>query len=201
MSPWPVRMLRELAEVSTGVPVRVKDDAAAGSGTPVVSVGSLQEGGIAPVHTLPELGVPLTDAERMRAVLKPGFVLLSARGAALRTALVGPEHDGTLANHTVLIIRPSGEVSGATLYATLRLPRMVHQLEQMARESTATRAWRPVDVERLQIPVPPRPVQEKVEQLIHAQERHLAAARRALELRREAVWTALGEALEGKVLP
>ncbi|HEU4883422.1 MAG TPA: hypothetical protein VFT45_14270 [Longimicrobium sp.] len=201
MSAWPVKALWELAEVTTGVPVRVKDDAAPGSGTPVVSVGSLQEGGIAPVHTLPRFEPPLTDAERNRAVLQPGFVLLSARGAALRMALVGPEHDGALANHTVLIIRPFGEVGGAALYATLRLPGMVHQLEQMARESTATRAWRPVDVERLRVPVPPGPVQQMVEQLIRAEERHLAAARRALDLRREAVWTALGEALEGKVLP
>ena len=153
------------------------------------------------VDTLLVLSLSLTDAEQMRAVLRPGYVLLSARGASLRIALVGPEHEGALANHTVLIIQPHGEVGGATLYAALRMPRVMHQLEQISRDSTATRAWRAADVGRISIPVPPPPVQAMVEKLIAAEARHQAAAHRALTLRSEAVWAALGDVLEGKVAP
>lgn len=202
MSAWPIRTLNDLAEIAPGVPIRVKDDPSPVFGTeyPVVSIGSLEEGVIAPADTLPLLHLSLSDAERGRAVLQPGFVLLSARGATLRMALVGPEHAGAAANHTLLVIRPLGEVSGPTLYAALRLPQVVHQLERISRDSTATRAWRPADVGRIAVPVPPATVQRKVEKLIQAEERHQAAARRALALRREAVWAALGDALVGKVV-
>jgi hypothetical protein len=203
MSAWPARPLKQLAEIAPGVPLRVKDDLPPvfGREYAVVSIGSLEEGVIAPVDTLPLLHLSLTDAEQVRAVLKPGFVLLSARGATLRMALVGPEHAGAAANHTLLVIRPFDEVSGPVLYAALRLPHVVHQLERISRDSTATRAWRPADVGRIAIPVPPAAVQQKVEKLIQAEERHQAAARRALALRRETVWAALGEALAGEVGP
>lgn len=202
-TPWPVRPLGTLASITAGVPIRVKDEGALfGSREyPVASVGSLQEGGIVPVDELPVVHLALTDAERARAVLRPDDVLMSGRGASLRMALVGPEHRGTAANHTLLVIRSHGEVSGPVLYAALRMPAVLHQLEQISRDSTATRAWRPADVGRIAIPVPPPAVQETVEKLIEAEERHQAAARHALALRREAVWAALGDALEGRMLP
>ena len=200
MSRWPVHKVAELANVTTGIPARVKDDAPsfAGEEYRVVSVGALQEGGIASVETLPLAHLDLTDAERARAMLRRGDVLLSARGAALRIALVGAEHTGAVANHTILVLHPLEHISGAALYAALRLPRVVHELEQLGRASTATRAWRPVDVERIALPVPPLPVQQKVEELLDAEGRHQAAARRALALRSEAVWSLLGEVLEGE---
>jgi hypothetical protein len=200
VSRWPLVPLRELADIVTGVPTptkgkRVPPDASEYS---LVSVGSLAETGIADREVLPVISLALSDAEQNRAVLKPGDVLLTAQGAAPRSALVRAVHAGCVANHTLLILRPLEDVRGATLYAALRLPWMVQQLERLARTSTATRAWRPSDVGSLSIHVPPGSVQEMVEDLVETAERHHASAVRAMEIRQTIVWGMLDQVLRAR---
>lgn len=197
---WPFRALKDLATISVGVttPPRRDGEPSYGPEYPVVSVGSLQQEGIAPRDTLAHLPLVLSDAERSRAMLRPGDVLLSARGAALRMALVHDEHAGAVASSTLLVIRSLGQVGGATLYAALRTPVSVQRLEQIARTSTATRAWRPSDVGAITLPVPPHDVQEMVRQLVEADGEYQSAALRALELRQDVVRALLADVLYGQ---
>lgn len=199
---WPLAALKDLATITPGVSTTTRRETPSSRDAEyhVVSIGSLHDGGIAPRSTLACIRLGLSSAEKARAVLQAGDVLLSARGAALRISLVGHEHEGAVGSSTLHVIRSRGKVGGATLYAALRTPAGVQHLEQIARTSTATRAWRPSDVGAIMVPVPPARIQGMVEQLVETDHKYQAVALRALKLRQTTVSALLAEMLHGKQL-
>ena len=192
MGTWQAEALGALAVLATGLPLRRSDAEVADEGhVQIASVGNLHPDGLRPPFAPGPIRSMLRQKELERAELLLDDVVVTARGAAFRAALVTNEESGLIANHTLIRIRPDGLLSGPAIFAALQTPRIRSEVERLARGSTATTSWLPADLGTVRIPVPPAEVQERLRQLIALDRQHRGAAAEAIALRNEAVVSAL----------
>lgn len=181
---WPVTRLREVAaDVFVGLSLH---HARQGMDVvPIVSVGDLHEGSVPPTDALPvrELDAQSID-ERYR--LREGDLLITARGSQLKVAWTQEFSAGAVASSTLLVIRPGARLSAPLLYAVLSSDEGRSRLSARAKRSTSTLALTVRDAGEVQIPVPPREVQEIIGKLVEVGEEQfrismkLATAQRLL---------------------
>lgn len=188
MSGWPKYPLRDLAaDIFVGIPAPGRGQSGASAG--FVSIGNIREGELVPsvdtdLHCLNE------TERRERYVLRPGDVLLTARGTTMKIALVR-DNAGYTANNTLMVVRAGEKASGEFLHAALLSAPLQQALMSVTRGSTSILSWRVQDVAALEIPLPPSAIRTDLAALVDAEIRHYNLSRAAADARRSAVRAAL----------
>ncbi|MCB9778544.1 MAG: hypothetical protein H6742_08290 [Alphaproteobacteria bacterium] len=179
----PHHPLGDLAEVFPGLSVaRKKSDD--GVDTPIIGVGDLDgAGNVAAAADLERAPLPLgraTDGYRVR----PGDVLLTARGTQLKVGLVDEVTDGAVLSANLLCIRlrPDRLLPGA-LAAWLITTRGQAALTGRYHSTTGLLALTTPVMRGLPVPLPPRATQERAAALFDATRIGYVAAQRAADAR------------------
>ena len=149
-----------------------------------VSVKDIGPAGI-DVRALEEIAVPhVSDVDRY--LVRPGDVLLSARGTVLKVAIVPEALAGAVATATLAVIRPVLErILPEVLAAYLRSPAGQAELRARARSATGQIALTARDIRAMKVPVPPMEDQRRIAALVRALGAYETAAGEALRARRE----------------
>ena len=182
---WPVHPLKDVVEqLFVGLPVS-RYQAREGQRAiqePVLSVGDIDAGQIAPRTSLASVALRQENYERFRA--QAGDVLLSCRGSLLKVARVSEEAAGLLVSSNLIVVRPGEKLTAAVLLVLLHSPDWQAELRLKSRSSSALMQLTTKDVERLSVPVPPPHVQAIVSELMEAEDVHYRGALQVAEARR-----------------
>jgi hypothetical protein len=178
--------LGEVASIFTGLTVsrRTSDELNAPK-EHVVGVADLDgQGGVAPRQALE--AVPLGGGRGFdKYRIQDGDVLLTARGTALKVAVVGPETAGALASSNLLVVRPDpSRLHPGALAAWLLGPRGEAELRGRTRSSALLLSLTPGELADVRVPVPSLEVQRQAAALIGASRAGYHSAMRAAEARR-----------------
>jgi hypothetical protein len=101
----------------------VPKDAKAKKGSvdrPAIHVADISDDGT--LRKCKELATVRVPADNERGVVKTGDVLLTARGAKIKAALLGRSHAGAVASSNIMVIRPATGVDGQALAEHFRSP-------------------------------------------------------------------------------
>jgi hypothetical protein len=121
---------------------------------------------------------------RDRATVRPGDVVLVARGAAFRAGLVGDSLNGALAAGNLMVLRPRLEVLlGGYLVAFLNSEVARTGLWQLSRAARAMMSLSTRDVLKFEIPVLPMGQQRGLADLVAAADEYSRTSIRAAALR------------------
>lgn len=181
---WPTQPLRAVVDqLFVGLPVsryQAKDGAAVEE--PVLSVGDLGEGQLAPRSELTKVALRPGSLDRFR--IQAGDLLVSCRGTALKAARVHGGAAGLIATSNLIVIRPGEKLLPALLLALLRSGPWQQWMRLRSRSSTSLIQLTVKDLEDLPVPLPPMALQVELAALIDAEEEHHRSALHAAALRR-----------------
>src|SRR5581483_10724396 len=176
------KRLGEVAEILTGL-IKVKGEDGA-ERRRILNVRDLDDGRAAPLEALEEIILsPRQSRHAVRYEVQPLDVLLTCRGTVNKVALVGSETQGALASGNLMIIRAKN-IDARLIFAFLSSSELRKRLESMATGSTIKAITLRV-VAELEIPVPPRDVQQDLGDLIEATEQQYRLGIAATRARRE----------------
>ncbi|MFP2906364.1 restriction endonuclease subunit S [Pyxidicoccus sp. 3LFB2] len=185
---WPVLPLRSVVEtLFVGLPVS-RHQAKEGEQAihePVLSVGDLEAGRIAPREEL--LAVALRPGSLERFRIREDDLLVSCRGTLLKVARVPGSATSLLVSSNLIVVRPGEKLSPAVLLALFRSAAWQVRLRLRVRSSSGLVQLTVKDMEDLPVPLPPRALQQELAELIEAEQEHHEAALRAAALRRAVV--------------
>ena len=161
---WPLQPLSSVVDkLFVGLPVS-RHAAKPGVGSirlPVLSVGDIEDGRVAPLQQLAPAELQRGDFDRFR--VRGGDVLVSCRGTILKTAQVPPETNDAIASSNLIVIRPKHAVLLPQLIlAVLRSPPCQERLKSRTRSSTGLMQLTIKDLQDLPMPLPPLAMQRKL---------------------------------------
>ena len=174
----------------------------------VVGPGSIAGKGsyALPALSLRDVGgwrVSIADADRItvehpdkarRYLAEAGDVLVAARGTQFKAAIVPIDAGEMVVTASLIGVRPhTGVLLPEVLLAFLRSQEGVTELSARARSGTGQIALTRADVERIEVPVPPREAQEKIAVIIRELNDYEASAEQAMRLRRDAAEQAVSD--------
>jgi hypothetical protein len=186
--------LAELARVSQGLSTSGR---AAGARPgdwklSVVSVGSIQDDRLL-LDQADAIRVE-QNAKTEKHLLRPEDVLVTARSTLYKAALVPPQVSRTVADATLLVVRP--REPGLSPYLWWYLTSAIGRERAQARMTGSTvLALSAGSLGDLEMPLPPSRVVDQIAELIDASERAYAAAIEAARLRRTVFRDAMIEQL------
>lgn len=115
--------------------------------------------------------------------LRPGDVVLTARGVAVRAGVAREEHDGVLAGANLIVVRPDRQLQSQVLATWLQHPRVQDMLLE-ARTGAGTPGFTTSQLAGLKIALPSLDWQAELGEIVELADRHYEAALRAALLRR-----------------
>lgn len=194
-----IRLEQLSRSIVSGAPVvsASRDD-----GTPaaVLHPRDLVPPGPPPVDSL-ERGRVQATARRNRALVRPGDVVVTARGTQLRSAVVPPETEGAIASANLLVVRLGDRILPEVLVAYLDTPAGSAELLARATASTVGAfVVTPKALASLDIAVPPMAVQTQLASFVRAARQAIVATERLVELRKELVHGVVQQVFEGREL-
>jgi type I restriction enzyme M protein len=131
-----------------------------------------------------------------RYMARAGDVLVASRGTQLKAAIVPAGAGDAVVTASLIGVRPHTAVLlPEVLLAFLRSPEGVAELSARARSATGQLALTRADVERLELPLPPLEVQEKIAAIIREMTEYEEHAGQAMRLRRDAGEQAVAQLL------
>lgn len=185
---WPVLPLRSVVEtLFVGLPVS-RHQAKEGEKAihePVLSVGDIEAGRVAPREELVAVGLRRGSLERFR--IQVDDLLVSCRGTLQKVARVPESAASLLVSSNLIVVRPGEKLLPAVLLALFRSAVWQGRLKLRARSSSGLVQLTVKDLEDLPVPLPPRELQREFAELIEAEQAHHQAALRAADLRRALV--------------
>lgn len=178
------RQLAEIAKIFPGMPVKSDLLVAIGRGIPVLTVGSIEGGGVEASLSLPaELSVQATPRYQVLA----GDLLLSARSTSLKVAIVPPELDGAVIASTLLGVRSRPRLAPAVLAAYLLSSEGQAALEATCQSGSVQMNLTASALAKLEVPVPSPAEQEELVELLAASDAAYHTALAVAESRRQVV--------------
>lgn len=189
--------LGDVAEVFAGVGVS-REEAVQRDGEqlPMIGVRDLVDDAVTPIGALDTVGFDKPErAENYR--VRTGDTLLTGRGTAMKFALVGEETEGAVASSNIIVVRPSGGIIGAALYALLSSEAYRPKIELLRRGSTTLLSLSGKDLKRLELNLPPMDEQHRIAALMLEARDAYRNAIRAAELRRDIARQLLNQRLFG----
>lgn len=160
---------------------------------PILSVGDIDAGRIAPREALAPVALRSGDFERFR--IQTDDVLLSCRGTVLKVARVPHSAASLLASSNLIVVRPGERLHPAFLLAVLRSHIWQDMLRKRSRSSSSLVQLTARDVADLPVPVPALHAQSEIAALVEAEEDHYRSAIEAAERRRALVMKLVEELL------
>lgn len=182
---WPCRPLAAIAEVILGLasPRHVANETGGASVVSVINVRDLDDGRVAPHDQLEVRAVaPGLSADRYR--VRAEDVLITCRGTQLKVAQVGDGLDRAVISSNLIAVRPGPALLPAVLFAFFRSTSGHAALRGRNRSSNLTLALSPSCIGRIDVPVPPLEIQQRIADLVQAAEENYAAALGAAKRRR-----------------
>jgi len=194
---WPTQPLFTTVErIFVGIPISrhsVKSGQEAVF-APVLSVGDIEDGRVSVLGEVPRVKLRPANFERFR--IQPDDVLVACRGTLFKVAPVGHDVGGVLASSNLITIRPNPSVVlPQIILALFQSTQWQEVIASRTRSSTGMVQITVKDIEDLPVPVPPRDVQEKLAELIEAEDRTRHAAIEAANARRTLVASFIEHAL------
>lgn len=173
--------LSDVALVLTGlVRTRAQSEIESAVEAPIVALRDIDDS-ITPLANLERVRIAPSFATRF--AIAAGDVVVTARGALVRTAVVGVEHAGVMLGPNLLCIRPDQDRLVAPLLAAyLRLPD-VQAVLLSASAGTAMPSLTVKDLSRLKLFLPPLDEQHDLVVILDLAARHRAALLQAINLR------------------
>jgi len=163
---------------------------------PVLSIGDITEGRIAPLEAIPRFSLRATDLGRFR--LRAGDIVVSCRGTLLKAALVTATSSGVLASSNLITVRPDPrKYRPQLLLALFRTQAWQDTLKSRSRSSTGLMQLTIKDLADLPVPMPPPELQAKLAELVDVSERSHQAALAVAERRRALVDSLVTRSLLG----
>jgi type I restriction enzyme M protein len=165
---------------------------------PVIHVKDVSDGTLPAPDDLERVFVSKTFAQR-KHFLRPNDVLVSARGTLLKTVVVSPRYQGSLASANFIVVRLKDDapIRPQLLYAFLR--------QQTVREFIMNRASgtaQPVlairELENLAIPVPTLSIQDQLVRLLEVSEEQRRIALECARLREEETMEIIAKFMDPK---
>jgi hypothetical protein len=173
--------LGALATVSAGWMLS-KSRGVAGAEHRVIQVKDLRTtGDIAPLDELDAVQLPPTA---QRSMVRPGDVLLAARGTQMKSALVPQALSGAVATSNLLHIRPEPELLMPEVLVAFLLGREGQEQLAARSQGTAIRSLTVSAISEMQVPVPDMATQQR----ISAMWRATSTYRREAALAADARW-------------
>ena len=175
--------LAHLATVSTGLATsgRAAGARAGGWELRMVSVGDIQDDRLVLDGARP---IALEQTERTeRHLLRPGDLLITARSTIVKAAIVPLDAQRTVADATLLVVRPHDFTLPPFLWWYLTSTTGRAQVKARMTGSTVL-LLTTAQLGDLEIPVPDLATQDRIAELVQASERAYRAAVEAAELRR-----------------
>ena len=118
--------LGDAAQIFSGRPIRRAGDTEAFRSVRIVGLRDIGRQ-ITPPTELEEARVSETD-DSSRSALRPGDVVVTARGSNVRAAVATPEHEGVLAGSNLIVIRLEADIPPEMIAAYLRHPEISARL-------------------------------------------------------------------------
>ena len=176
--------LGSVSKVFAGIGVSREDTAQRpGERLRVIGVRDLQDGGVASIGELDQVGFPDPGRAAGYAV-QPDDVLLTGRGTLLKFGLVGPETTGAIASGNIIVVRPGEAALGGALYALLSSDVFRPKIEVLRRGATTLLSLSPKDLAKLEISLPPLDEQHRIAALVRDARDAYRTATEAADIRR-----------------
>lgn len=145
----------------------------------VISVGDLKN------YDLPDLSalstVKLSDSDALLSrQARVGDVLLTSKGTAFKVAEVEARTAGAIVSANLIIARPSDRILPAVLSALLSSSRFEQRITMLSRSTSRLLSISIKDLSKIEIPVPPMPLQHKIADIIVSQRDAYRAAQKAM---------------------
>lgn len=139
---------------------------------------------VPPAEALDRLELP-DDGEVARCRLRPADVVVTARGAAVRAAVISDAQAGAVAGPNVMVVRPRAYVASELLATFLRHPDTAAALLR-TRAGSATGGFTATQLAALPIGLPTPERQAQLADLARLATDHFDVVVRAASLRRDA---------------
>lgn len=159
------RVLETVAQISVGLSIGRLPEGK--DSITFVQVKHVTDGGVVPIKDIDDVrDTTWTEAwEKYR--IRPGDVLLTAKGSAIRVAVVEDQSAGAIATSNLLLLRPDPQrLLPEVLAAILRSPAIQKQLLDRSRSSVMAVAVSMKDVAGLTIPIPSMDTQQALQGMI-----------------------------------
>lgn len=165
----------------------------------VVNLKDINTEGISPATLTTVSAAP--GQNFARSIIVAGDILVSARGTKFKAALAGPEVAGAVAAANLITIRTGKEIYPPFLAAYLTSTAGERQVLARAKATTAGQLLINVlDIEELEIPLPPLEVQQKIgglwQELKTQQKRYTEAADLCSQISSQIVSDALSDQIK-----
>lgn len=185
--------LGDIATLMTGYPTyRLRGDA--GAMVLIVSVKDL-ENASNPSWQLSSISVPdFNRIENFR--LQPGDVIITARGASLKSALVPERWSGAVLSSNLIAVRLLEQLYPELLVAFLQSLKGQRAIERRLKKTGLLNITLK-ELGEIEVPVPPKEDQQELVELIRLDETQYSEAIHAAELRRSLVRSIVLERLLG----
>jgi hypothetical protein len=188
---------RPLAAVLRQAFLGTKSRARAAPGAPargLIGINSLQDGRIQPANLE---RIPEDEAAGLqRFEVAPGDVLVTAKGSALKAALIGEAEAGLLASANLIVLRPDpAQVAPEVLYACVDSPPFQARAWSLSTASAGLLSLSVKALGTIEIPLPVREAQAPLAALIAAAEAGYQAAIEAAQARRQLAHALVRQAL------
>ena len=194
---WEVRILGELWDAFRtgpfGSTLHAQDYIT--GGTPLINPMHIQDGRINPTF---DMSVGDEVEERLSAYrLSKGDIIIGRRGEMGRAALVGEKESGWLCGTGCFFLRVKDTMSPDFVTRYLRTPTCISVLEGEAVGTTLVNLNQTI-LGRVNIPVPPRPEQERIAEALSDVDALLSAMTTLIEKKRAIKQGAMQQLLTGK---
>jgi restriction endonuclease S subunit len=188
--------ISEIAELIGGLAASyvLTENGPDGLPLPMISVGDLQNGRVAPTGEMRQTCFVDSEQVRRRQV-QQGDIVVAAKGAAYRAALVAGDRAGAVASGNLIILRPGDRILPAALLAILTSARYETLIAGLSRGTTRAVSFSIKDLGALEIPVPAMARQNQLADLAEAQQAYEDASLRALDERRALARRAMDDIL------
>lgn len=176
-----VATLGDFSTIFTGVIASRLASAEGAPDYPVINAKDISQK-LPPPENLDRLAVSQRSVLN-RFGLRPGDVVLTARGVTIRAGVARNEHDGVLAGANLIVVRPNRQLQSQVLATWLQHPRVQDTLLE-ARTGAGTPGFTVTQLAGLKIALPPLDWQDELGEIVDLADRHYEAALRAALLRR-----------------
>jgi hypothetical protein len=186
---WPTMPLSKVVDkLLVGLPIsrHAAKPGTASRSFPVLSVGDIEDGRVAPAEVITKVDLRPADFERFQ--IHSGDLLVSCRGTVLKVAPVLQDLGGALASSNIIIIRPDdSKVVPQIVLAVLRSAPGQEIIRSRTRSGTGLMQLTVKDLQDLPIPQPPLDIQKRLAELVTVAEVAYRSAIDAASMRRALV--------------